>query len=95
MSAPVSSAYNYAMQEFCETVYTTSDQHKDASVPRMARDKYDLAKLAAKLRLVPGQLPTFASSSPIVCSFLNISIIQISLTPVLVKSVFSSAFSFL
>ena len=37
MSAPVSSAYNYAMQEFCETVYTTSDQHKD------------LAKLAAKL----------------------------------------------
>ena len=49
MSAPVSSAYNYAMQEFCETVYTTSDQHKDASAPRMARDKEDLAKLAAKL----------------------------------------------
>ena len=37
------------MQEFCETVYTTSDQHKDASAPRMARDKEDLAKLAAKL----------------------------------------------
>ena len=49
MSAPVSSAYNYAMQEFCETVCMTSDQHKDASVPRMARDKDDLAKLAAKL----------------------------------------------
>ena len=47
MSAPVSSAYNYAMQEFCETVYTTSDQHNDA--PRMAWDKEDLAKLAAKL----------------------------------------------
>ena len=47
MSAPVSSAYNYAMQELCETVYTTSDQHKDASVPRMARDKEVLAKLAA------------------------------------------------
>ena len=49
MSAPVSSAYNYAMQEFCETVYTTSDQHKDESAPRMARDKEDLAKLVAKL----------------------------------------------
>ena len=49
MSAIVSSPYNYAMQEFFETVYTTSDQHKDASAPRMARDKEDLAKLAAKL----------------------------------------------
>ena len=49
MSAPVSSAYNYAMQEFGETVYTTSDQHNDPSAPRMARDKEDLAKLAAKL----------------------------------------------
>ena len=49
MSALVSSAYNYAMQEFCETVYTTSDRHNDASAPRMARDKEDLAKLAAKL----------------------------------------------
>ena len=27
----------------------TSDQHKDASAPRMARDKEDLAKLAAKV----------------------------------------------
>ena len=43
MSAPVPSAYNYAMQEFCETVHTTSYQHK------MARDKEDLAQLAAKL----------------------------------------------
>ena len=47
VSAPVSSAYNYTMQEFCETMYTTSDQHKDAS--RMASDKEDFAKLAAKL----------------------------------------------
>ena len=30
-------------------MYTTSDQHKDASAPRMARDKEDLAKLAAKV----------------------------------------------
>ena len=43
MPAPVSSAYNYAMQGFCETVHTTSYQHK------MARDKEDLAQLAAKL----------------------------------------------
>ena len=28
MSVPVSSAYTYAMQEFCKTFYTTSDQHK-------------------------------------------------------------------
>ena len=49
MSAPVSSAYNYVMQELCETVYTTSYQHNDESAPRMARDKDDLAKLAAKI----------------------------------------------
>ena len=49
MSAPVSSAYNYDMQEFRETVYTTSDQHNDEFAPRMVRDKYDLAKLAEKL----------------------------------------------
>ena len=31
MSSPVSFAYNYTMQEFCRTVYTTSEQHIEAS----------------------------------------------------------------
>lgn len=31
MSAPISSTYNYAMQDFSNTVYTTSEQHKEAT----------------------------------------------------------------
>ena len=49
MSAPISSEYNYAMQDFNNAVYATSEQHKEASVSRMSRDKADLEKLVAKL----------------------------------------------
>ena len=49
MSAPVSSAYNYAMQEFSNTVHTTIEQHKEATASRMERDRADLAILATKL----------------------------------------------
>ena len=49
MSAPVSSAYNYAMQEFSNTVYTTSEQHKEATTSQLERDRADLAILATKL----------------------------------------------
>jgi len=50
MSAPISSSYNYAMQEFNNTVYTTSEQHKEATLSRIQRDRFDLGKLASKLQ---------------------------------------------
>ena len=49
MSAPVSSAYNYAMQEFSNTVHTTIEQHKETTASQMERDRADLAILATKL----------------------------------------------
>ena len=49
MSAPISSAYNFAMQDFNKTVYTTSQQHKEAIASRMERDRADLIKLATTL----------------------------------------------
>ena len=49
MSASISSAYNYAMQVFNNAVYTTSEQHKEATASRMERDRADLAILATKL----------------------------------------------
>ncbi len=49
MSAPISSAYNYAMQEFSNTVYTTSEQHKEATLSQMERDREDSTTLATKL----------------------------------------------
>ena len=51
MSSPVSSAYNYAMQEFCDMRYTTRQQHKEATAARINRDKDDLKKLAPVLEL--------------------------------------------
>lgn len=50
MSAPISSSYNYAMQEFNNTVYTTSEQYKEATLSRIQRDRFDLGKLASKLQ---------------------------------------------
>ena len=38
MSAPVTSQYHFAMQEFCDIVYATSEQHKEASKARVSRD---------------------------------------------------------
>ena len=48
MSAPISSAYNNAMQNFNSTVYATSEQHKEAAPSRMDRDRIHLAKLSTK-----------------------------------------------
>ena len=50
MSSPVSSAYNYVMQDFCEMRYTTSEQHKEATVARITKDKKDRLKPAATQR---------------------------------------------
>ena len=49
MSAPISSGYRYAMQDFNNTVYATSERQKEATASRTERDKADLAKLATKL----------------------------------------------
>ena len=46
--APISAAYNYAMQDFTDTVFTRSEQHKEATPLRMERDRTDIAKLAMK-----------------------------------------------
>lgn len=51
MSSPVSSAYNFAMQEFCGMRYTTSEQHKEVATARIARDAEDRTKLATTLGL--------------------------------------------
>ena len=49
MSAPISSTYNLAMQDFNNTMYTTSEQHKETTDARIERDRTDLEKLATKL----------------------------------------------
>src|SRR6218665_3684134 len=38
------------MQEFNNTVYTISEQHKEATLSRIQRDRFDLGKLASKLQ---------------------------------------------
>ena len=48
MSAPISSAYNYAMQDFSNTVYVSSEQHREATPSRIDRDRTNLQKLASK-----------------------------------------------
>ena len=37
------------MQDFTDTVFTRSEQHKEAMLSRMERDRTDMAKLATKL----------------------------------------------
>ena len=49
MSAPISSAYNYAMQNFNNKISTTSEQHKEATASRIQRDTADLEKIYTKL----------------------------------------------
>lgn len=49
MSTPITSEYNYAMQEFTELAYTTSEQHKEGTQSRIKRDASDLLKLKTKL----------------------------------------------
>ena len=49
MPRPVTSAYNHAMQEFIQVVYTTSEQHKESTYARVNRDKADREMLIEKL----------------------------------------------
>ena len=53
MSAPISSAYDYAMQNFNKTSEqhkVTSEQHKEPTPSRMERDIKDFETLTAKLK---------------------------------------------
>ena len=43
MCAPISSAYNYAMQDFTDTMFTRSEQQKGATSSRIGRDRTDMA----------------------------------------------------
>jgi len=45
LSAPVTSEYNSAMQDFTDLTYATSLQHKDSSEARIKRDASDLEKI--------------------------------------------------
>jgi len=49
LSAPVTSEYNSAMQDFTDLTYTTSPQHKDSTEARIKRDASDLEKIRIKL----------------------------------------------
>ena len=49
LSAPVTSEYNSAMQDFTDLTYTTSPQHKDSTEARIKRDASDLDKIRMKL----------------------------------------------
>ena len=49
LSTPTTSQYNSAMQEFSNVTYTTSDQHKEATESRMAREQFDAQKIEEKL----------------------------------------------
>ena len=41
LSAPVTSEYNSAMQDFTDLTYTTSPQHKDSTEARIKRENSD------------------------------------------------------
>ena len=49
LSAPVTSEYNIAMQDFTNLTYTTSPQHKDSTEVRIKRDASDLENIRIKL----------------------------------------------
>ncbi|KAH3846460.1 hypothetical protein DPMN_088761 [Dreissena polymorpha] len=49
LTAPVTSEYNSAMQDFTELAYTTSPQHKDSTEVRIKRDASDLKKMQAQI----------------------------------------------
>ena len=49
MSVPITSEYNNAMQGFNGLCYTTSEQHKESTEPRIKRDKSDLMEIHEKL----------------------------------------------
>ncbi|KAH3788296.1 hypothetical protein DPMN_166432 [Dreissena polymorpha] len=49
LSAPVTSEYNHARQDFTELAYTTSPQHKDSTEMRIKRDVSDREKMQTKI----------------------------------------------
>ena len=49
LSAPVTSEYNIAMQDFTNLTYTISPQHKDSTEARIKRGASDLEKIRIKL----------------------------------------------
>ena len=49
LSAPVTSEYNCAIQDFTDLTYTTSPQHKDSTEARIKKDASDLEKIRIKL----------------------------------------------
>ena len=49
MSSISASSYNLAMQEMTAVHYTTREQHKELSSPRMTRDASDIQKIMEKL----------------------------------------------
>ena len=49
LSAPVTSEYNIAMQDFTNLTYTTSPHYKDSTEARIKRDASDLEKIRIQL----------------------------------------------
>jgi hypothetical protein len=49
ISAPVTSEYNIAMQDFSNLTYTASPQHKDSTEARIKRDASDIEQIRQKL----------------------------------------------
>ena len=49
MAAPVMSEVNSDMQEFSDLIYTTNEQHKEATSTKIERDAADLSKVSEKL----------------------------------------------
>ena len=49
LSAPVTSEYNIAMQDFTNLTYTTSPQYNDSTEARIKRDAADLEKIRIKI----------------------------------------------
>lgn len=50
LSAPVTSEYNIAMQDFTNQTYTSSPQHKDSTEAHIKRDASDIEKIWLKLK---------------------------------------------
>ncbi len=53
LSAPVTSEYNSAMQEFTDLTYATSPQHQESTQARIKRDASDIEIEKIRLKLVP------------------------------------------
>ncbi|KAH3852474.1 hypothetical protein DPMN_094984 [Dreissena polymorpha] len=49
LSAPVTSEYNSAMQDYTDLAYSTSPQHKESTEACIKRDAFDLEKMHTKV----------------------------------------------